>query len=769
MAAPWLSGVGWSASVDEAAGTFDVTVADATLIKGAGACVFLPNGDYLSSSGGFDSSEMLEDGYSFEKELPQGRLLFRARAAGRALVLEAGLRAGADELEVDRIMPLRVPAGGIWPEAKSTRAWRFYDHGYQCWTPTASLKRSRPGDFLIPTFFPKRIKPMLLNPSTPVSSDRGRFESEWVGGIADVDAGRSLVAGFIGVSRALSLVSGWLPRVVEECRLEAASLHEGKLLAPGQELWSEPLAIVPGDLTAAPFEEYADQLAGKEGVSVTRSAPTGWCSWYHYYTKVTAADIDKTLDLLDGHYSSLGVKLLQVDDGYDPAVGDWLVTNESFPEGMKAVADSISARGMVPGVWLAPFTVARKSKLFKDKRDWLVTGRRGRPVLAGYSPDWGGRFYGLDLTNDEVLDYIREVFTTFHSYGFRFFKIDFLATGLLEGKRSDPDMTRAEAARRALSAIRESIGDSHLMAAGGPVLLGAGILDSQRVSGDVAPAWRHWWQSLIRDRSTPGTRNSLLNTLERSYLSGRVFEGDPDCMMARSHGSDLTLDERRAMGSVMSVFGGSFLFSDDMATWQDEERELMSKLLPHGKGTCGCPDIWRREVPHYLTSWRSDPSGRYLLAAVINWTSSKRDVKVPMSELGTAEKFYCYEFWTGEYLGVTGDQLVCPDVPKHGCALLRLTPVTTEPVLVGSDVNASMGAVELRSFGCEEGSLAMEVAVASPRKASLLLALPGIPDARCDDGTVELTRARGDTFKVVTDIEEEKRVEISFERGQGGS
>jgi hypothetical protein len=195
----------------------------------------------------------------------------------------------------------------------------------------------------------------------------------------------------------------------------------------------------------------------------------------------------------------------------------------------------------------------------------------------------------------------------------------------------------------------------------------------------------------------------------------------------------------------------------------------MSKLLPHGKGTCGCPDIWRREVPHYLTSWRSDPSGRYLLAAVINWTSSKRDVKVPMSELGTAEKFYCYEFWTGEYLGVTGDQLVCPDVPKHGCALLRLTPVTTEPVLVGSDVNASMGAVELRSFGCEEGSLAMEVAVASPRKASLLLALPGIPDARCDDGTVELTRARGDTFKVVTDIEEEKRVEISFERGQGGS
>jgi len=762
MAGHWLSGDGWSASVDEAEGSFDMTVSDATLFKGARACVFLPDGEHLASTAGFDSHEELEDGHYFEKELPEGRLLFRARSAGTALILEAGFRAGADAMEIDRIMPLRVPAGGVWPEAKGTRSWRFYDHGYQCWTPTAALKRSRPGDFLIPTFFPKRLKPMLLNPSTPVSYDRGRFESEWVGGMADLDAGRSFVAGFTGVSRALSLVSGWLPRGLEDCRLEAASLFEGKKLAPGAELWSEPLAVVPGDLTARPFEAYAELLAAGEGVSETRAAPTGWCSWYHYYTKVTAADIEKTLDNLDGDYSSLGIKLLQVDDGYDPAVGDWLLTNDSFPDGVKVIAEAIEARGMVPGIWLAPFTVARKSKLFKEKRDWLVTGKRGRPVLAGYSPDWGGRFYGLDLTNDEVIDYIREVFTTFHSYGFRFFKIDFLATGLLEGGRSDPDVTRAEAARRALEAIRGSIGDSHLMAAGGPVLLGAGILDSQRVSGDVAPAWRHWWQPLLRDRSTPGTRNSLLNTLERSYLSGRVFEGDPDCMMARGKGSDLSLDERRTLGSVMSVFGGSFLFSDDMATWGEEEKVLMSKLLPHAKGTCACPDIWRREVPHYLTSWRSDPSGSYLLAVVINWTSSTRDVKVPMVELGTGDKFHCYEFWTGEYIGVTGDELVCPKVPKHGCALLRLTPLSKEPALVGSDVNASMGAVELKSFDHAEGKLSLSVAVASPRKVSLMLALPGTSDAACYDETVELARARGDTFRIVTDIEDEKRVEITL-------
>ena len=767
MADSRLSGEGWSASIDTAQGTFSIFHEDETLVAGASAAVFLTGGERLSSCGGFDSCEGVPGGYAFEKDCEKGKLLFRATSKHEALILEAGVRPPDVPLAVDSVLPLRVPPGGLLPAAKSTSSWRFYSHGFQCWTPSAALRRSRPGDYLVPSFFPKRLKPMLLNQSTPVSSNRGSFESEWLGGLADLDLGRSLVAGFTGVSRALSRISVSLPRNIDSCRMEARSLHEGKSVAPGDELWGEPLAVIPGDLSGKNLERYAELLAREQGVGEVRGAPTGWCSWYHYYTGITAGEVEKNLELLVGKYKALGTGLLQVDDGYSPAVGDWLETNDDFGAGMKPIADAIASRGILPGVWVAPFTVARRSRLFKEKPDWVVRNSKGKPVLAGLSPDWGGRFYGLDLTKPEVLDYLREVFTSLHSCGFRFFKIDFLATGLLEGERHDQGVTRAEAARKALSVIREAVGDSHIMAAGGPVLLGAGIFDSQRVSGDVAPAWHHWWQPLIRDRSTPGVRNSLLNTLERSYFSGRVFEGDPDCMMARSGDSKLSTDERRTLGSVMSVFGGSFLFSDDLSLWTGEETALMSRLLPHGKGTCSCPDIWRREVPRYLVSERHDPSTDYLLAVAVNWSPQKRDLLVPLGELGLAGGCHAYEFWTGEYMGIATGEVVCPKVPRHGCALLRLTPVAKEPALVGSDINASIGAVELEKFEQDEGKVTITLRVTSPRKARVLVAIPGAARGWCDDESVSVGRLRGSVFEVKADLEGQRRIEISYEERAG--
>ena len=87
--------------------------------------------------------------------------------------------------------------------------------------------------------------------------------------------------------------------------------------------------------------------------------------------------------------------------------------------------------------------------------------------------------------------------------GYRFVKLDFLATAMLEGeRRHDPSVTRAEAMHRALSLIRETVGpETYLLAAGGPALLGTGILDIQRVSGDVAPYWRARYQPFLRDRA----------------------------------------------------------------------------------------------------------------------------------------------------------------------------------------------------------------------------------------------------------------------------
>jgi len=93
---------------------------------------------------------------------------------------------------------------------------------------------------------------------------------------------------------------------------------------------------------------------------------------------------------------------------------------------MKAVADEIRKRGYQPGLWLAPFICEERSRLMKEHPDWLLK-KDGKPVPAGWNPNWSGTFYALDVYNDEYLYHMREVFdTVLNQWGFDLVKLDFL-------------------------------------------------------------------------------------------------------------------------------------------------------------------------------------------------------------------------------------------------------------------------------------------------------------------------------------------------------
>lgn len=729
--APSLEGRGWRFEFDHFSGTFSLLGWAEPFFSGAFGHLKL-RGDRgletVTTAGTWVVDSRSEEGFTCVLERTPGRLLFRARKVGGALVIELGFLSGgeAEAPAVEEVAPLVIPAGGIWPGRKSNRGWRFYQNGWQCWTPSGTVDRRRPGDYLYPLFLPRAIKGMLANTATPITSDRGCFESEWFGGLADTEAKDSIVAGFIGVRRALSQVSARLGRGREDSELRAACRFEGKETARGEVFWSEPLALLPGDLSGSNLEEYAALLGREQGVGEVRRGPAGWCSWYHYFTKISAAEVEKNLGLLAGRYAHLGVELVQVDDGYQPTVGDWLDTNSDFAGGMKALAGEIASRGKVPGIWVAPFTATRKSKVFKEHRDWVLSSGKGKALLAGINPLWGGRFHGLDITNPAVLDWVEEVFQNIVRCGYRFVKLDFLATAMLEGERHDPSVTRAEAMHRALSLIRETVGpETYLLAAGGPALLGTGILDIQRVSGDVAPYWRARYQPFLRDRSTPGVRNCLANIFTRYFLGGRLFEGDPDCLMVRSGQTRLSEDERRTLASVISVYGGAMLISDDLALWGEEEEELLAKVVPHVPASPRVPDVWTRDLPRYMVSRLEDPAGTYDNALVVNWSAFARTLEVKLSELGLEPgTYHAHEFWTGRYLGLVVDSFALEKLPGHGVAVVRLTPVEERPRLVGSSIHVSQGAAEMKRMALTPEGLSLELSSPVERDVSVTLALP---------------------------------------------
>ena len=103
------------------------------------------------------------------------------------------------------------------------------------------------------------------------------------------------------------------------------------------------------------------------------------------------------------------------DDGYQEYVGDWLKINkEKFPNGLEPIVKKIKEKGLIPGIWIAPFLVEKNSSIFKEHPEWIL--KKG-------VKNWSGA-YSLNFELEEVRDYIRKVFNYYKDLGFEFFEID---------------------------------------------------------------------------------------------------------------------------------------------------------------------------------------------------------------------------------------------------------------------------------------------------------------------------------------------------------
>ena len=104
--------------------------------------------------------------------------------------------------------------------------------------------------------------------------------------------------------------------------------------------------------------------------------------------------------------------------GWSDCGGDWIPEEtEMFPQGLKATADMIRARGMTPGIWFEPETCARDSEIFR--REEMLLHRDGSVL------DTDNRRF-LDMRKEEVHAYLEErVIGLLNQCGFGYIKIDY--------------------------------------------------------------------------------------------------------------------------------------------------------------------------------------------------------------------------------------------------------------------------------------------------------------------------------------------------------
>lgn len=304
---------------------------------------------------------------------------------------------------------------------------------------------------------------------------------------------------------------------------------------------------------------------------------TGYTSWYNHYTNISEANITESLQAYIER--KVPIDMFQIDDGYQQAVGDWLVTNHKFPNGMRVVSDRIHQAGYQAGLWLAPFICEKNSELFREHPDWLQQDNNGKPLVAGYCHLWSGNFYALNIEHPEVRDYLRTVFNkVLNEWNFDMVKLDFLYAVCLVPFENK---TRGQIMCEAMDLLRELVGEKLILGCGVPLGPSFGKVDYCRISCDIALKWEDWvLKNVIHYRERVSTISAIINSIYRRQLHNRAFVNDPDVFLLRDENIEMSPTQRHTLFLVNQVCGGLLFTSDNIGTYSEQTRLLFMSQFP---------------------------------------------------------------------------------------------------------------------------------------------------------------------------------------------
>jgi alpha-galactosidase len=510
--------------------------------------------------------------------------------------------------------------------------------------------------------------------------DEHRFRSYELVALSRITAGTpALVMGCIQPGRCF--VDFELNTDSDEEAIERLAISydlRGIELAPGARYELPTLLVAGGSDALALVERFAAEAATEMHARVPGHVPTGWCSWYYFYNRVSEADVVANLASLAANEPH--VEIVQIDDGYQSHTGDWLTPNDKFPSGMRALADRIRAAGFTPGLWLAPFVLHEESAALHDNPQMALTDASGETLFVD---TWLGRCAVLDCTHPRSEAWLREVVSTVvGEWGYDYLKLDALAFAAQAGnavRYHNPGTTAPMNVRRGLEIIREAAGDRTFILGCtchfGPAI---GLVDAMRVGPDVKAVWS--------DGSRPSVKHAMRMTLQRNWMHGRWWSNDPDCLVVRDSDTELSEVETRFLATGVALSGGMVVLSDDLPALSNERRAMADALVPAAGSAAHPLDLSDGPVP---TLWRAGMGDGRSLAGALNWADASR--WTPRDELLRPGEV-AFDVWEGRLLGM-GDRLLRP----HEGMLLQVTGPGPTPRVVGDTGHVAYARLHQRS------------------------------------------------------------------------
>jgi len=437
-------------------------------------------------------------------------------------------------------------------------------------------------------------------------------------------------------------------RFIGKFRPSASSIQvvvdtENLDIVPGEEWELEEFTWTIGTPRVDVLHEIAGRLATNHAPLKAAAPPSGWCSWYCFGPNVTAEQVLANLDVIARDIP--GLKYIQIDDGYQPAMGDWLETGGAFGGNVQAVLKQIRARGFEPAIWVAPFIAEAGSRLFTQHPDWFVKDTEGAPLGADRVTFGGwrhGPWYALDGTHPQAQAHLTRVFTTMRNeWGCTYFKLDANFWGAMHGGRfHDPRATRIEAYRRGMAAVLSGAGDAFILGCNHPIWPSLGLIHGSRSSNDIKRMW---------ERIVTTARQNLM----RNWQNNRLWWNDPDAVVLTG---DLPEEEFRFHATAIYASGGMVLSGDDLTTISPARLAMLKKLQP--------PTGQAARFEDDSLQVGTVPTASGVSIVLLNWADRPRALKYSLNGV-----HHVRELWTDQDLGRRQDTSAIT-LPAHSGRVL---------------------------------------------------------------------------------------------------
>ncbi|OXJ23282.1 hypothetical protein CFB46_20455 [Burkholderia sp. HI2761] len=386
--------------------------------------------------------------------------------------------------------------------------------------------------------------------------------------------------------------------------------------------------------------------SGASGVGFNLS-PLGWSSWNNFGQNVSETNIKSIADkMVSNGMLKAGYQYVNIDDGWmqgRDSNGNIQVNPNTFPDGMKALADYIHAKGLKLGIYSTNYSVTCVGR-----------GRRGAPTYVG------------------SLGHEAQDAATFAAWG-----IDFLKFDNCDGPADSFDRMRA-----ALDSIAQNGGkkiylnihyvtrpDSFLQTPDSWAATSIG--DSARIASDISANWGSVKHNIDDARTIAPAYN----------LPG--FFGDLDSLEIGNGG--LTADEAQTHMSIWSIMSAPLIAGNDLSVDNGALSYLLNSEviaidqdpLHFGASEIGLMAGTQSSI-HVLAKPLTKTGSRAV--ALLNEGNTPANITVNFQDLGLAGGTASVrDVWAHQDLGQFTSSYTAQNVRAHATVLVTIQG--KEPVL----------------------------------------------------------------------------------------